>query len=35
MNQKKATELRRKAHNTWVNLSKEMQKQFTVHQVYK
>ena len=35
MNQKKATELRRKAHTTWINLPEDYKKQFTVHQVYK
>lgn len=35
MNQKKAKELRRKAHNQWVDLPKEYQEKFTVHQLYK
>ena len=35
MSEKKFKELRRKAHNTWINLPKEYQKNFTVKQVYK
>jgi len=35
MNQKKATELRRLAHNQWVDLSPEYQKIFTVKKLYK
>ncbi len=35
MNEKKAKELRRKAHNQWIGYKKEYQKMFTVHQVYK
>jgi len=35
MNQKKATELRRKAHNQWVNLTPEYQKVFTIKMLYK
>ncbi len=35
MNQKKATELRRIAHNQWVNMSPEIKKKCTVKQVYK
>ena len=34
MNGKKAKELKRKAHNEWVNLKPEYQKIFTVRRVY-
>ncbi len=32
---KKAKELRRQAHNMWVDMKPEYQKMFTVKQVYK
>ena len=35
MNEKKAKDLRRQAHNMWVGMKTDIQKMFTVHQVYK
>ncbi len=35
MNEKKAKDLRRQAHNMWIDMKPEYQKIFTVHQVYK
>ena len=35
MSEKKAKELRRQAHNMWVDMKPEYQKIFTVKQVYK
>ena len=35
MNQKKATELRRKAHNEWLKLRPEQRKVISVKKVYK
>lgn len=35
MSEKNYKELRRKAHNQWINLPEEYKKKFTVHQLYK
>ena len=35
MNGKKTKDLRRQAHNMWINLKPEYKKAFTVHQLYK
>lgn len=35
MNEKKAKDLRRQAHNMWIDMKPEYQKMYTVQQVYK